>query len=430
MNFRISSFFQSVSQSRSVMRSLRHRNYRLFFFGQGTSLIGTWMQRVALGWLVYRLTGSEALLGIVGFSSQVLTFVGAPFAGVVADRANRHTVLVWTQVVAMFQGLTLAILTLTGTITVTSIILLSLVLGLINAFDVPIRQSFVIQMIDDPKDLPNAIALNSFMFNGTRLIGPTLAGVIIAVAGEGVCFLVNALTFLAVIAALLAMRVKRLQHPPRHSRMLGDIKEGWGYAFRSVPIRNVVVQITLISLLATPYMVLMPVFAKDILHGGPQLLGLLTAGVGAGALFGALFLASRKSVTGLGRVMVVTSWVLGLAIAGFSWSREIWLSLILLAIMGFGIMVQAASSNTLLQTVVDEDKRGRIMSLFAMAFLGVAPFGSLLAGAVAERIGAPWTLTLGGLGCVASGLLFMRHLGPLETLVHSASRRGIFKTEP
>jgi MFS family permease len=399
-------------------RALRHRNYKLFFFGQGTSLIGTWMQRIALGWLVYRLTESGWLLGVVGFSSQIFTFAVTPFAGVLADRANRHHLVIATQTLAMCQAFLLAALTLTGKITVWEIIALSAGLGLVNSIDIPVRQSFVVEMVEDREDLPNAIALNSFMVNGARLVGPSVAGILIAAVGEAWCFLLNGVSFMAVIAALLAMRVKRGARAPRGSRVLHNLQEGFKYAFGFEPIRAILLQLAMISLLGTSYQVLLPVFAKDILQGGPKTLGFLQAAAGVGAIAGAITLASRTSVRGLGRVVATAAFLFGAALIGFSFSRTMWLSAVLLIGAGFGMMIQMASCNTLLQTIVDDDKRGRVMSFYTMAFMGMGPFGSLLAGALSTRFGAPGAVIIGGAGCILAAAFFARRLPKLGRLVH------------
>jgi len=403
---------------RPTTRALRHRNYKLFFFGQGMSLIGTWMQRIALGWLVYRLTGSVLLLGLVGFASQIPTFLLAPLAGVLADRIDRRKLLVATQVMAMLQAFVLAGLTIAGVVATWHIILLSMLLGLVNAFDIPIRQSFVVEMLESREDLPNAIALNSLLVNGARLAGPSLAGVLIAAVGEGVCFLVNGATFVGVIGALLAMRVSPAIRHAHKLRVLHNLREGFVYAFDFLPIRAILLLLATISLLGMSYAVLMPVFAKEILHGGPKTMGFLMAASGIGAMGGAVVLASRKSVRGLGRMMVMTGGLFGAALIGFGYSRNLYLSLCLLAVAGFGMMVQFAASNSLIQTIVDDDKRGRVMSFYVMAFMGMGPFGSLLAGWLAKVLGAPTAVAIGGAGCIVAAGLFATRLPMLGKLVH------------
>ena len=405
------------SNLRSLGRALRHRNYRLFFGGQSISLVGTWLTRVATGWLVYRLTGSALLLGLVGFAGQIPTFFLAPLAGVWVDRWNRHRVLVVTQVLAMIQSALLAAFALTGTITVVHVLVLSAFQGIINAFDMPARQAFVVEMIEDRADLPNAIALNSSMVNAARLLGPSMAGMLITGFGEGLCFLIDAISYLAVIASLLAMRVKAREAPRESSPVMKDMIEGFRYVAGFQPIRAILLLLGLVSLMGMPYVVLMPVVATEVLHGGAHTLGFLMAASGLGALLGALYMASRRTVLGLGRVIPIAAAAFGLGLAAVSHSSVIWISLPLMLVTGMGMMMQMASSNTVLQTIVDEDKRGRVMSFFAMAFFGTAPFGSLLAGSLADWIGASDTLLVGGIACVAGALLFVRELPELRRLV-------------
>jgi MFS family permease len=398
-----------------MLRALGHRNYRLFFSGQSVSLVGTWMTRIATSWLVYRLTGSALLLGVVGFAGQIPSFLLAPFAGVLVDRWNRHRLLVATQVLSLVQSLALALLALGGRINIRHVIWLSVFQGLINAFDMPARQAFVVEMVERREDLPNAIALNSSMVNATRLLGPSLGGVIIAWVGEGWCFMIDAVSYVAVVASLLAMKVTpRMTEPIREAKMMRQLREGFAYAARFAPIRKVLVLLAIVSLVGMPYTVLMPVFADEVLRGGPNTLGLLMAASGVGALAGAMFLAARKSVLGLGTLIPVTAAAFGAGLIGFSFSRVLWVSLALMVVTGCGFMVQMASSNTVLQTIVDEDKRGRVMSFYTMAFMGTAPFGSLLAGSVAERIGAPHTLLFGGAGCILGALWFALALPALR----------------
>jgi MFS family permease len=400
-----------------LLRALSHRNYRLFFGGQGISLIGTWMTRVATGWLVYRLTRSPFLLGVVGFSSQIPTFVLAPLAGVLVDRLDRRRVLVVTQTLAMLQSFALAALALGGIIKVWHIIILSVIQGMINSVDMPGRQSFLIEMIEDKRDLSNAIALNSSMFNGARLIGPSIAGLLIAWVGEGYCFLIDGISYIAVIAALLAMSIKPRPIATRKSHVIHDFKEGFNHAFGFLPIRTILLMLALVSLVGMPYLVLMPVFARDILHGGPQALGFLMAATGLGALSGAIFLASRKSVRGLGRIIPAALTIFSVGLIAFSWSRVFWLSFLLMLFTGFGMMVQTASCNTLLQTIVDDDKRGRVMSFYSMAFMGMTPFGSLIGGAAAAEIGAPVTITIGATLCLLGAGAFAATLPAMRQMI-------------
>ena len=407
---------QDKNGLRLIFRSLSHRNYRLFFGGQGISLIGTWMQQIAMGWLVYRLTGSALLLGVVGFTSRIPTFLFASLAGVLADRWNRHRILVITQTLSMIQAMILAILVLTETVAVWHIIFVSLFLGFINALDIPTRQSFVVDMIEKREDLGNAIALNSSIVNGARLIGPSVAGVLIATLGEGMCFLLNGLSFIAVIVALLAMKIAPKQREIPRSQVFQGLKEGFSYAFGFAPIRSVLLLLALVSLMGMPYTVLMPIFAEKILHGGPQALGFLMGATGVGAIAGSIYLASRKSVLGLGKIIVISANLFGIGLIAFSLSHLFWLSLLFMLLTGFGMMVQMASSNTVLQTIVEEDKRGRVMSFYTMAFMGMVPFGSLLAGGLANKIGAPNTVMMGGVACILGSAMFAKKLPSLRKI--------------
>ncbi|HEU4700057.1 MAG TPA: MFS transporter [Gemmatimonadales bacterium] len=400
-----------------LLRALRHPNYRLFFSGQLVSLIGTWITRIATSWLVYRLTGSDLLLGVVGFCGLIPTLVLGPVAGVFVDRWNRHRVLVGTQVLSMLQSLALAVLTLTHRITVADILVLQVFQGLINAFDTPARQAFVVTMIEDRADLPNAIALNSSMFNASRIAGPALGGVIIAAVGEGWCFMIDAISYLAVIASLLLMRLPDLTPARRESRVLEELREGYRYVSGFTPIRSVLLLLALVSMASMPYVTLMPAIATETLHGGANTLGCLMAASGVGALVGALYLASRASVLGLGRAIAVANLVFGLALGAFALSRALWLSLLVLPVVGAGFMIATASTNTIVQTIVSEEIRGRVMAFYAVAFLGTAPIGSLLAGVIAERIGAPATIFLGGGVCVAGAGWFALRLPHLRRLV-------------
>jgi MFS family permease len=395
--------------TKNILRAFKYRNYRLFFAGQGISLIGTWMHRIAIGWLVYRLTDSAFLLGLIGSLGQLPSLVFSPFAGVIADKYDRRRIMIVVQVLSMFHAFILSILVLTDTITLWHIIILSTILGIVNVVDIPVRQSFVIQIIEKKEDFGNTIAMNSFMFNSARLIGPSIAGILISLVGEGVCFLLNGISYIAMILALLAMRVKH-EKPISKQNIWKDLKKGSIYTFGVKPIRNILLLLSLVSLVGMPYTVLMPVFAKDILHGDSQTLGFLMAGAGVGAIFGALFLASRKNSQGLERIIPVATTIFGIGLIMFSLSRFFIPSLILIALCGFGMMVQMASCNTLVQSVVDDDKRGRVMSFYSMAFMGPAPFGSLLAGASATRIGAPNTLIIGGILCIFGAIVFISKL--------------------
>ena len=391
---------------RSTFRALKYRNYRLFFIGQGTSLIGTWMQRIATSWLVYRLTGSPVMLGMVGFAGQIPTFILSPLGGVAADRWNKKTIVLLAQIFAMAQAMALAVMVISHSITVPWILALNIVLGTINAFDIPARQSFVVDMIEKKEDLSNAIALNSSMVNGARLIGPSITGILIASIGEGVCFLINGLSYVVVIIALIMMRVHTKEKKPKNGRMVRDFKEGFTYIYGSIPLRSIILLLALVSLVGMPYQVLMPIFAKEVLGGGPHTLGFLMGAAGLGALCGAIFLASRKSGYNIGPLIPGAAALFGVGLITLSFSRILWLSLALLLFTGCGMMVQMASSNTMLQVLVDDDKRGRVMAFYVMAFMGMAPFGSLLAGMLAGLIGAPHTLLIGGVLCVAGAAAF------------------------
>ncbi len=401
----------------ALLRALRHRNYRLFFAGQGVSLIGTWVTRVATSWLVWRLTNSAGMLGIVGFTGQIPTFLLGSFAGVWVDRLDRYRVLVTTQVLAMVQSFVLATLALTGVIQIWHILALQAFQGVINSFDTPARQSFLIDMIEDKSDLPNAIALNSSIVNGARLIGPSIAGLVIAWIGEGWCFLGDGVSYVAVIASLLLMHVSRRQRPSTRKNVLQDLRDGYRYTFGFAPIRAVLLLLALVSLVGMPYTVLLPVIAARTLHGGAHTLGFLMGATGVGALGGALYLASRRTVVGLGRLIPIAASLFGAGLIAFGLSRALWLSLPLMLVTGVGFMLQMASSNTVIQTLVREDMRGRVMAFYAMAFMGMAPFGSLMAGAVASRIGAPETVTIGGIICIVGALGFWRQLPRLRAIV-------------
>lgn len=398
-------------------RALRSRNYRLFFVGQGISLIGTWMQRIAMSWLVYRLTDSPLLLGSVDFAGQITAFLTAPLAGVVADHFERRKLILMSQALAMGQASVLAYLVLSGHVQVWQLFALSMFLGMVNGFDMPARQAFIVEILRDRSDLPNAIALNSTIFNGARLIGPSLAGTLIAATSEGVCFLFNALSYVAVIGALLAMQVSPRVLPATRPRLFAGLREGFAYALKSPTMRNVLLLMALVNLAGMPYMALMPVMVRDVLRGGPQTLGFLVSCSGIGAIGGALYLASRKQTAGLLRVMSLASFSFAVGIIAFSQSRLLPLSMALMLLTGFGMMAQMASANTTLQTLVDDERRGRVMSLHMMSFTGTAPFGSLWGGAAATHIGAPATLLVGGLACLLGAAGFASQLRRMGDVV-------------
>lgn len=412
-----------------LLPAFRSRNYRLFFTGQGISLIGSWMTQLATVWLVYSLTDSPLMLGVVAFTSQIPSFFLSPFGGVFADRFSRHKTLIATQVLAMLQSLALAALALTEIIQIWHIIALSLVQGFINAFDAPARQAFVPELIEKREDLANAIAVNSTMFNGARLIGPAIGGLILARVGPGYCFLIDGISYIAVIIGLLAMRIETKQIPKFDVSPIKRIKEGFNYAFGFPPIRAILLNAALISLFGIQYTVIVPIYAEKILGGGAETLGFLMAASGIGALAGGIYLATRKTVIGLGKVIVLAAIILGLGLIAFSISEHLPLSLFTMLFVGLGTILQVASSNTVLQTIVDEDKRGRVMSLFTMAFLGMTPFGNLLGGALAERIGAPTTLIIDGIICIIASIFLAKQLPSLRRLVIPIyEKKGIIKT--
>jgi MFS family permease len=397
-----------------LWRSLRHRNYRLYITGQLISVCGTWMQQVAQSWLVYRLTGSATLLGLVGFATQIPVFGLGAIGGVISDRYSSHRVAVWTQSAALVQAIILATLTLVGWIAPVHIILLGVVLGIVNAFDMPARQALVHKLVAID-DLPNAVALNSSMINAARIIGPGVAGIVVAKLGEGACFLINAVSYLAVIIALLAMRLPpQSNRPAQRLSLAHSLAEGIRYTFAVAPIRDVLLLLGIVGFMGMPYITLMPVFAADVHKSGADVLGVMMGAVGLGALIGALSLAWRKSVIGLGRVIAVATLGFGVALIAFTLSDFFWLSLLLLTVVGTGWMVLIAASNTALQTLADDAMRGRVMSLFSMMLVGMAPFGSLLAGWFADRVGAPMVVAVGGAGCALAGLVFARQLPRLR----------------
>ena len=404
---------ENRSRFHDLVRSLRHRNFQLFFSGQLISLIGTWMQNIAQAWLVYRLTGSSLLLGIVGFAGQIPIFLFAPIGGLAADRWNRHHVVIGTQVASMILAFILAALTLFHVVQVWEIVVLAALLGVVNAFDVPARQSFLIEMVVR-EDLMNAIALNSSMFNGARVIGPAIAGILVARIGEGWCFFANAVSYIAVIIGLLMMKLGPLRTASKDSSPFEHIAEGFRFVQRTKPILALVLLIGLASLVAVPYSVLMPIFADRVVHSGAHGLGILMGATGIGALLGALTLAIRRGVQGLGRVVGLSAGGFGVSLILFAFSRSLWLSVALLVPVGYGVMLQMSSSNTLIQAMVPDELRGRAMAMYTMMFMGMAPVGSLFAGALADKIGAPWTVAIGGLGAIAGAAVFLRRLPSLR----------------
>jgi MFS family permease len=396
----------------TTLRALRHRNFQLFFSGQLISLTGTWMQSVAQAWLVYSMTKSALLLGSVGFASQIPVFLFAPFGGITADRVNRQRLVIVTQTCSMILAGILAWLTLSGRVHVWHIFLLAGLLGVVNAFDIPGRQAFLIDMVGK-EDLMNAIALNSSMFNGARVVGPAVAGILVARIGEGWCFAANSLSYIAVLIGLLLMKVRSIPRISNRSP-IEDIIEGFRWVNRTKIIRSLLFLIGLVSLVGMPYTVLMPVFADKILHGGARGLGILMGATGVGALFGALTLAAKTGIKGLGRWVTITCATLGISLFLFSFSTSFWLSAALLLPCGYSMMLQMACSNTLIQTIVPDHLRGRVMSLYSMMFMGMAPFGAFFGGALANRIGAPMTVAVGGIACVLGAIWFGRALPELR----------------
>jgi MFS family permease len=396
----------------NVARALRHRNFQLFFAGQLISLIGTWMQTVAQSWLVYRLTGSALLLGTVGFASQIPVFLMSPVGGIVADRHNRHRIVIATQASSMVLAFILAWLTLTDRVQVFHVMVLAALLGVVNAFDLPARQAFIMDMVGR-EDLMNAIALNSSMFNGARIVGPAVAGMLVASIGEGWCFFANAVSYIAVIAGLLLMQMKatvKREHRPA----LEDIREGFSFVRHTKPILALLLLLGLVSLVGMPYTVLMPIFADQILHSGARGLGILMGATGVGALIAALSLAMRTGVTGLGTWVARASIAFGFTLIAFAFSRSFLLSTVILVLVGFTMMLQMTSSNTLIQSMVPDRLRGRVMSVYAMMFMGMAPIGAFSAGAVAHRLGAPLTLAIGGAACIVGSAVFSMQLPALR----------------
>lgn len=389
-----------------VLRGFQHRNFRLFFIGQTLSMTGTWMQHIAISWLMYRLTSSAFMLGLTGFALQIPMLLVSPFAGVWVDRFNRRRLLLLTQALALAPALLLAALTIAGMIQAWHIIALSLFLGIVNAFDNPGRGAFLLEMVETRDHLPNAIALNSVIMHSARFVGPSIAGVVLAYAGEAACFLLNALSYLAVIIALLMMRVKPLPGAARPAHWLEGLRQGFSYAFGFLPSRRLLLLLAAVSLSTFPVQQLMPIFAKEVFGGDARTLGLLISASALGALCGTLYLANRTSLAGLSRVIIAAGFCAGIGLALFSQSRLLPLSLALMVPIGFGLFASATSTNTILQSIADEDKRGRVVSIYGMCFLGMAPVGNFIAGSIASHIGAPATLLLNGLCCTLAISLF------------------------
>ncbi len=404
-----------------LFRALRYRNYQLFFGGQAISLIGTWMQSTAMGWLVYRLTGSEFLLGLVAFAGQIPAFLMTPFGGLVADRWDRRRMLIVTQCLCMVQACILAALFYLGLLTIPWIIGLTIFIGLVSAFDIPIRHSFVLEMIEKREDLGNAIALNSSLFNGARLLGPAIAGLLIQKQGEGICFFINALSFIAVVAAFFGMKTNSNHGKGVNGHVVEGLKEGFKYVYGNPPIRSILLLLCLIC--SIPFTVLLPVFAKAVLHGGPHTFGFLVGASGLGALMGAIFLASRPDAKGLVKIIAAGGIVFGVGMVIVSFINSSAISLVLSVFIGFGMMVTMATSNTVLQTISDDDKRGRVMSFYTMTFMGTAPLGSLAGGVLANSLGVPRTYLICGIACLAGGIVFAGKVSNLEGMVRQVIRR-------
>ena len=406
-----------------ALRAFRHRNFRLFYAGQSISLIGTWIQQISLSWLVYRTTGSGFLLGLVTFCSQIPMLIFVPLAGLLSDRYDRRKLMIAAYALAAAQALTLAVLTLTGTIRMWQILLLGFLYGVIMAFETPARQSLISQMVNSRDDLPNAIALNSVLMNSGRLIGPSIAGLLLVFISEGWCFLINSASFMAIIASTIMMRLPPGSAVVARGSLLNDLAVGAHYAWQTRPIRLFLLLVALISLTASPYTVLMPIFARDVFGGDAHTLGFLVGSAGLGAVIGTGFLATRPNVFELSKLVPFTSAIAGVALMLVGVSRIYWLSLVFMACLGFGIIVTAASVNIMLQTVVDEDKRGRIISFYAMAFLGMAPLGGLIAGSLAGRLGAPATAMIDGACCLLGTLALMRSLPAIRADLRQALTR-------
>lgn len=400
-----------------IFRALKYRNFKLFFYGQTISLVGTWIQVIATSWLVYDLSNSAFLLGLVGFVSRIPTLVFAPFAGVIADRFDKYKLLFLVQVLAMLQAVLMTLLLFLNIIQIWHILVLGTFLGIINSIDMPVRQSFFIELIEKKEDLGNAIALNSAMVNGARLIGPSLAGILVASFGESWCFMINSLSFIAIIFTLMQMKIPKKKIKTEKQSHLHILKEGFKYAYRVHPIRDILLLLALVSLMGMPFQVLMPVFAKDILHGGAEALGILMGAIGAGALVGALYLAYKETVIGLGKKLVYSTILFGAGLIIFSLSQWLWFSIIILFFTGLGMMIEITASNTLLQTISEDDKRGRIMSFYSIAFMGTVPLGNLLSGVLSDLIGVPYTVLLGGIFCIIGASIFYTRLPEIRNLI-------------
>lgn len=395
----------------STFRALKYKNYKLFFYGQCISLIGTWIQQIALNWLVYRLTHSALMMGVTVFAVTIPSLFLSPFLGVIVDRVNKYRALIITQTIFMILAGVLGILTITNTVQIWHIVVLGVLMGITNTFDMPLRQAFVVNLVEDTQDLSNAISLNSTIFNLARLIGPAIGGILIANVGEGLCFILNAISYIAVIYAFFAMKIKSIAaYKTDGNNMLKELSEGIKYAFNNKPIRITLIYLAISSLFGMFYPLLMPIYVKEILHGGAQTLGFLMSASGVGALLGALYLAGRKNVKGLEKWICIASVLFGVGLLGLNFTNKTLIALLLLFITGYGMVIIIAACNTLTQHFVDNDKRGRIMSLYSMAFMGTAPLGSLCSGAIAEKIGVPHTFFISGVTMLFAAYLFYRNI--------------------
>ncbi len=406
-----------------ILRGFEHRNFRLFFIGQTLTMIGTWMQMIAISWLMYRLTGSAFMLGMTGFALQIPILLVSPFAGVWVDRYNRRKLLLLTQTLALAQALVLGTLTFAGLIQVWHVLSISLFLGTVNAVANSSRGTFLLEMVESKDKLPNAIALNSLIMNSARFVGPSIAGGVLAFAGEAWCFMLNALSYLALIAALLMMRVKPVAAHTAHEHWFEELKQGFRYAFGFMPSRRLLLLVAAVSLTTSPYQHMMPIFAGEVFGGDSRTLGFLISGAGLGALAGGAYLAGRTSLRGLSRVIIVASFSAGAGLMLFSQSRVLWLSLALMLPIGFGLIVTATSTNTILQTIADEDKRGRVVAIYGMSFLGMAPLGNFVAGSVASHIGAPQTLLIFGALCTVAAVAFALRLESWRSAIRPVYKR-------
>lgn len=393
-----------------IFKALKYRNYRLYFTGQTISLVGTWMQRMAVGWLIYKITGSAFMLGLAAFAGQVPTFIFSPYAGVIVDNYDRYKILLITQVLSMIQASVLTFLVLSNNHNPYIIIFLSFILGVINSFDTPSRQSLVVQLVDKKEDLPNAIALNSSMLNIGRLMGPAVAGIILLRFGEGFCFLINSLSFIAVITSLLMIKIPKLEPKVKSKNFLKDFKEGYRYLRSSNDLKRVILTIGALGFLVMPYNTLIPVFAKDVLKGDASTFGVLNSFTGLGALFGAIFLAIKSSTINLKKIMILFTFLLSFSLIFISLTTNLYVAMGLYTLAGLGMMTQFTVSNTIIQTTVDDNMRGRVSSFYLMAVMGMQPFGSFFVGSIADTIGAQNTVLIQGVLCSIIGILYFRSL--------------------